>query len=459
MKKDTAKKRIPFSKQPVVYLFAFLLIVNGFINVVLVRLSIATLRDQINTRMLDIANSAANLLDGDIMGALQKDDADTPEYQESLQILRIFQQQIELDYIYGVRDMGNEKFTFTIDPAPDDPGEFGSPVATTQALISASKGIAAVDKEPYHDAWGSFYSAYSPIFDSKGNVAGMVAVDFNSQWYEEQVARQVRIIVLSSILCIIGGGGIVLLFTRKMHERFQKLSKEMGKMTDEVERLAEELSLTTEFQSVDAEQSTNPKKENRPSSADFLQEFDDKLKSVRKELKDYIAKAHTMAYTDVLTGIGNRNAYFEAIDRLTKKIGKGEADFAVAIFDINGLKNANDEYGHECGDIMIRSASEILKAFFPPESLFRIGGDEFVVLLEYTTAEKMTSIFEHLAPQVEARVIVRNDITALLAISKGYSLFTPEDKSVDEVFQRADHLMYEDKAAYYATHADRRCKR
>ena len=459
MKKENKKKRFHFSKQPVVYLFGFLLIVNGIINAVLVKQSISTLRKQINERMLDIANSAANLLDGDIMARLQKEDVDTEEYQNSLQILRTFQQQIELDYIYGVRDMGNEVFTFTIDPAPDDPGEFGSPVATTQALVSASKGVAAVDKEPYHDAWGSFYSAYSPIFDSNGNIAGIVAVDFNAHWYEEQVARQVRIIVFACVLSILGGGGIVLLFTRKMRERFQKLNKEMGKMTDEVEQLAEELSLTTGFQSVDAEQYMNPKKHERAASADLLQEFDDKLKSVRKELRDYIAKAHTMAYTDVLTGIGNRNAYFEATDRLSKKISKGQANFAVAIFDINGLKNANDDFGHECGDIMIRSASEILKVFFPQESLFRIGGDEFVVLIENTTAETMSLIFEHINPQIEAKVIVRNNVTVPLAISKGFSIFTPEDKTVKAVFQRADHLMYEDKAAYYATHADRRRKR
>ena len=457
MKKE--KKKISFSKQPIVYLFGFLLIVNGVINAILVRQSIATLREQINVRMLDIANSAANLLDGDIMGRLQKDDVDTPEYQSSLAILRTFQQQIELDYIYGVRDMGNEKFTFTIDPAPDDPGEFGSPVATTDALISASKGIAAVDKKPYHDAWGSFYSAYSPIFDSNGNIAGMVAVDFNAGWYEEQVGRQIRIILLSSVLSIIGGGGIVFLFTRRMHARFQKLNKEMGKMTDEVEQLAEELSLTTGFQSIDAEKYMDSKKGSAKASADLLQEFDDRLKTVRKELRDYIAKAHKMAYTDVLTGIGNRNAYFEAKDRLSKKIEKGNAHFAIAIFDINGLKNANDDYGHECGDIMIMSVAEILKVFFAKENLFRIGGDEFVCIIENVTSEEMEKIFEHIMPQVDSRIINRNGIAVPLAISKGYSLFTEQDKSIKEVFQRADHKMYEDKAAYYASHADRRRKR
>ena len=254
------KKKIVFLKQPIVYLFIFLLLVNGFIDALFIRRSIVTLREQINVRMLDIANSAASLLDGDIMAKLQKEDVDTPEYQSSLAILSHFRDQIALDFIYGIRDMGNNTFTFTIDPEPVTPGEFGTPVATTEALIAASKGIPSVDQEPYQDAWGSFYSAYSPIFDSKGKVAGIIGVDFNAKWYEEQIARQIRMIVFACVLSIIGGGGIVFLFTRRTRKQFQILNKEMGKMTDEIEELAEELSLTTGFQAVDAERYMNPGK-------------------------------------------------------------------------------------------------------------------------------------------------------------------------------------------------------
>ena len=66
--------------------------------------------------MLDILNSAAYLLDGDVLEKLQKEDVDTPEYQYSLNVLRTFQVNFNLEYIYGIRDMGNKTFTFTIDP-------------------------------------------------------------------------------------------------------------------------------------------------------------------------------------------------------------------------------------------------------------------------------------------------------------------------------------------------------
>ncbi len=453
------KKKISFSRQPVVYLFIFLLLVNGFIDALFIHRSIVTLREQINVRMLDIANSAASLLDGDIMAKLQKEDVDTEEYQSSLQILRHFREQIALDFIYGIRDMGNNTFTFTIDPEPVTPGEFGKPVATTEALIAASKGIPSVDKEPYEDAWGTFYSAYSPIFDSKGNVAGIIGVDFKAKWYETQIARQIWIIVVACVLSIIGGGGIVLLFTRRLRKQFQVLNKEMGKMTDEIEELAEELSLTTGFQSVDAERYMNPKKFKATDTSTLLQEIYDRLRSVRKELRDYIAKAHIMAYTDVLTGMGNRNAYFEVKEKVDKKIAKGKVDFAVAIFDINGLKNANDDYGHETGDLMIVSVAEILKMFFKKGTLFRVGGDEFVALVENVTAEQMTEIFEKITANINSKIIIKNEVHIPIAISKGFSVFTPEDTEIKAVVQRADAQMYQDKTEYYTKHADRRRKR
>lgn len=453
------KKKFVFSKQPIVYLFIFLLLVNGFIDALFIHRSIITLREQINVRMLDIANSAASLLDGDIMAKLQKEDVDTPEYQSSLDILRHFREQIALDFIYGIRDMGNNTFTFTIDPEPVTPGEFGTPVATTEALIAASKGIPSVDQEPYQDDWGSFYSAYSPIFDSKGKVAGIIGVDFNAKWYEKQIARQIWMVIVACVLSIIGGGGIVLLFTRRNRKQFQVLNKEMGKMTDEIEELAEELSLTTGFQSVDAERYMNPNKFKATDTSTLLQEIYDRLRSVRKELRDYIVKAHKMAYTDVLTGIGNRNAYFEVKEKLNKKIGKGDLSFAVAIFDINGLKNANDDYGHETGDLMIVSAAEILKKFFKAGSLFRIGGDEFVLLVENVSEEQMKIIFDKISTEVNAKIISKNEVHIPLAISKGFSVYTPEDTEVKAVVQRADAQMYQDKTEYYTKHADRRRKR
>ena len=83
------------------------------------------IKKSIQQRMLDIANCAAGSINGDILGALKAEDADTPEYRQIYNTLDVFCKNVELEYVYAIRDEGNGKFTFTVDPDPVDPGEFG----------------------------------------------------------------------------------------------------------------------------------------------------------------------------------------------------------------------------------------------------------------------------------------------------------------------------------------------
>jgi hypothetical protein len=123
------------------------------------------------------------MLDGDALMDLSPEDEGTGAYQEVYTTLTYFMENASLTYIYCVRDMGDGTFTFGLDPTVEDPGEFGSPIVYTDALYEASQGNAAADSIQYEDAWGTFYSAYSPVFDSKGKVAGIIAVDFSAEWY------------------------------------------------------------------------------------------------------------------------------------------------------------------------------------------------------------------------------------------------------------------------------------
>ena len=324
-------KKNRLSKQMVFLLSAFLLTVNGLLGILLMNQSKNTLQTQMRKRMLDISNSAAAMLDGDVLGKLQKEDKNTEPYQHAMDILRVFQEQVELRYIYGIRDMGNKNFTFTIDPTVKDPGEFGEPIMYTDALYEASLGTPSVDKKPYQDKWGRFYSAYSPVFDSAGNVAGIIAVDIDAGWYEEQLRHHFYLILFACAVSLLAGGFIVFLFTERLRKRFSFLNSEMNRLTGDVEELAMELRLGAD--SVRENDNTA-----LANSNDDFGLLESKLHFLRKELQQYISEAHLMAYTDSLTGLGNRNAYTEVIKRMDAKIAEGTADFSVAVFDINGLK-------------------------------------------------------------------------------------------------------------------------
>ena len=91
---------------------------------------------------------------------------------------------------------GPGKYSFILDTDPDDPGAFGEPVEETEATNEAYRGLPAVDEEAYEDRWGSFYSAYCPVYDSSGKIAGLICADFPAEWYESEVNTHLWLILI-----------------------------------------------------------------------------------------------------------------------------------------------------------------------------------------------------------------------------------------------------------------------
>ncbi len=121
-------KSIGLRARIIIIASAFLLITNLALGMVLTRQSRKALKMQNDERMLDVVNTAAAMLDGDVLARLTAEDKDTPEFQAVLDTLSRFRDNINLAYIYCVQDMGNKVFVFGIDPDPNDPADFGSPM-------------------------------------------------------------------------------------------------------------------------------------------------------------------------------------------------------------------------------------------------------------------------------------------------------------------------------------------
>lgn len=168
-------------------------------------------------------------------------------------------------------------------------------------------------------------------------------------------------------------------------------------------------------------------------------------------------RARKAAFVDSLTGLGNKRAYQDMTNQLDAKIKEGKVDFAVAIFDLNGLKSINDNYGHEFGDKALIDMSKLLENVFGNANLYRFGGDEFIAIVKDSTLEEMKQRFTLLELELEQSNLVAHPYVVPLAIAKGASAYNQEtDTSYAQVFERADREMYEDKRAYYEKHGDRR---
>ena len=243
MKNPFGKLRANKLSTKIILLVEIIAIVSGsvfcVVSIINSRLGI---KKSIQQRMLDIANCAAGSINGDILGSLKAEDADTPEYRQIYHTLEVFRNNTELEYVYGVRDEGNGRFTFTVDPDPVDPGEFGEEVKYTEALAAAGRGTAALDETPYTDAWGTFYSAYSPVLDSAGRIAGIIAADFSSQWFEAQLSQRTGTTILSSVAILLTtvliAAVMSLITVRPFVQRQEQLSREVEKQAGENKQLS-----------------------------------------------------------------------------------------------------------------------------------------------------------------------------------------------------------------------------
>lgn len=164
-----------------------------------------------------------------------------------------------------------------------------------------------------------------------------------------------------------------------------------------------------------------------------------------KMLKKYINKINKQAYTDAATNVGNKAAYQDAVQRIDKMSHHNDGDYAVLVMDINYLKMYNDKYGHEFGDMLISDASTIIKKVFGDYNIYRIGGDEFAVLInapEDGLCEKLVKEF-----RAEQELFNRNakhyELGVRIAI--GYAVNSADDNDYADVFKRADKQMYIDK--------------
>ena len=147
---------------------------------------------------------------------------------------------------------------------------------------------------------------------------------------------------------------------------------------------------------------------------------------------------------DVLAKVGNRAAYLEKIKSLDYS-----APFALIICDINGLKYINDSYGHDNGDHAIIAVSNILQSIFDKDDIYRIGGDEFVILLTGIDKNATISLYHSINERFFA-FNNSNELPFTVNVSKGIAFYDQRmDKSVTDVFNRADEIMYREKEDFY----------
>ena len=383
------------------------------------------------------------------------------EVEEKLYSIKNSSTEAKYLYVYRFLEEGCQ-VVFDLNSADFEGDKPGQIIELDKTLLPYREDLLAGRPIPpiiTDDEYGYLLTLYKPVYDYNGKCQCYVALDFSMDMLLEYT--HIFIIKLLALFagCFVFIFAIGLAFVEnnvilpintiaycaknfaydsvaareKNIERIKNLQIHTG---DEIENLYLALLRTTE---------------------NFLR-YLEHLQRAKTQVADMRVKVFEMdeiAHKDSLTGVKNKTAYTETTALLDEKISAGVAEFCIVMVDVNYLKRVNDTYGHEIGNTYLKNACRLTCAVFGAENVYRVGGDEFVVILE---GEKV-SLFKYFMAQFKSEMEhkLSNEALALwekVSAAVGLAFYTANDKTADEVFKRADKEMYANKLAMKATRTD-----
>jgi diguanylate cyclase (GGDEF)-like protein len=172
------------------------------------------------------------------------------------------------------------------------------------------------------------------------------------------------------------------------------------------------------------------------------------FKRLAGHMRDHITELNKRAYVDSLTHVRNKGAYSRYIEGIQERIDRknDEVVFAVGMFDCDNLKYINDRYGHEKGDVYLMTACRLICRVFQHSPVFRLGGDEFCVILQNEDFQNKDALSQQF---FDAMVEISSSAETEweeVHVAMGISSYDKQtDHNVNDVVRRADELMYENK--------------
>ncbi len=325
--------------------------------------------------------------------------------------------------------------------------EYHNPRADHEILWKTwDTGEAQSGYKIWHNTWGDTYSYYVPVWIDQKKV-GLVTTEVDIADVNAEILKntlhQLGVITIVLILCLMGA----ILFIHRTY-----ISKIVN-----LEASVQEYSLSKNSSVVE-------KIEKNMRGHDEIVSLSEKIISMIIEIENYIkslTEAHAeledekvnsarmteLANKDALTGIRNRTAYEKEIQKLEWELADGNTEFAIAVIDLNFLKTINDTYGHEQGNLAIKKLCYIVCHVFEHSPVFRIGGDEFVAILKNEDFADREDLIDDFRARLDA-LADDDSIEPWEKISAAIGLAVYDknrDAGVENVFNRADQFMYENK--------------
>ena len=309
--------------------------------------------------------------------------------------------------------------------------------------------------------WGVDYTGSLTLFDSQKKPYAILCVDVDIT----DITRLIRKRTLESFLLIILLGAfftlIFLFWTRiNITKPIKRLEKSVVAFANKSHGQRDTSLLTFDKPEITVKNEiSNLSTAVNQMTVDIRDYVDGIIQAERKAeiLREHANQMTELANKDALTGIRNKTAYDKEIKNLEYALSTGSlAEFGLAMIDLNFLKKINDTYGHEQGNFAIKKLCALVCTTFGHSPVFRIGGDEFVVILQGEDYSNTNLLVESFKQRLED--IAKDDTLEpweKVSAAIGVASFDKEiDADVVNVFKRADKKMYECKEAMKARRND-----
>ena len=413
---------------------------------------VKTVRDQV----MDIFSATEDRVSTDDWGSpefeayLQKYDTvrDTSEYRTIQKQLRIVQDHNHLECVYLVYfDLETESTIYLVDGTYGEdnsrPGCFDAIMyeVDREAMRHPENGIApdVTNTEEY----GWVVAAGSPVFLDGSLVAFSAAeISMNEVMKERNrflILAFAALLVLAVVFIILS----ILLIERTIVRPINKLSDTSEKYwSGESTAIRNEFSRLQIHTGDEIELLSNSMKQMEQNINEQMTKILDTTQKLITT-REHAEEMDRIANVDALTKVRNKRAYDEKIAQMEAGMQRGEIrEFGIAMVDLNDLKKINDNYGHDKGDLAIQKLCGIVCSNFKHSPVFRIGGDEFAVVLEgedLQNAEEIIRNIENRLDQIRTDLALKpwERTSAAIGIARNREGDTP-----DMVFRRADEAMY-----------------
>ncbi len=421
--------------------YDYMVHLKGIIDFVLTQIDVDDLEECINTRTV------------------------SPKMQETQHLLDDMNDTLDVEFIYffvPLNETGHDSALYVMTSNTKEEYEAGTVRSDVLGMLSGDEfpeQIAIDNMKAYlgegvsyyitESEWGKQYTAAVPVFNSKGERFALLCADAN---YDEIYKMAIKYSILSaSILAGIGVISIALFMrwiTVKVTKPIRQLEDRALDFANRCDGSADIDSLHFEAPDIHTGNEVESLTMAISQMALSMQEYMNAVLNAEEHAQSAMNTSRQMtelALKDALTSVKSKVAYDEMKERTESEINQNLAQFAILMIDINNLKLINDNYGHEHGDEYIIGSIKIVCDVYAHSSVFRIGGDEFVVMLrgrDYDNRDELLSIlreeFDRIATEEE--INPRNRYS----IASGMADYADGD-TFDDVFRRADEQMYINK--------------